>query len=374
MVENLKKDRKNIIVRTSIIGIISNIFLASFKAVVGFFSNSIAIILDAVNNLSDVLSSVITIVGTKLAGKAPDKEHPYGHGRIEYLSAMIISIIIFYAGASSLIESIKKIIFPEKPNYTVISLVIILIAILVKIILGLYVKKVGKQVNSESLIGSGTDALMDSIISSSTLLAAIIYIIFGLSLEAWIGAIISVIIIKSGIDMLKSTLSQILGERVDNDIAKNIKDTVCSFEEVYGAYDLILNNYGPDVYLGSIHIEIPDTMKANEIDELTRKIMYEVYKKHNVILSAVGIYSFNTKDKDSIKIRENVNKIVHSYKSVLQMHGFYYNKIDKTIHFDIIIDYDDENKTKTYKEIFDKVQSLYKDCKLQITMDFDVID
>ena len=369
-----KTDRKSIIVKTSVIGILANVFLAGFKAVVGLLANSIAIVLDAVNNLSDALSSIITIVGAKLAGKAPDKEHPYGHGRVEYLSAMIISIIILYAGATSFIESVKKIISPENPDYTMISFIIITVAVFVKIVLGLYVKNVGHKVNSESLIDSGKDALMDAIISSSTIIAGIIFVFFGISLEAWLGAIISIVIIKSGIEMLKSTISQILGERVESGIAKSIKNTVNSFDEVQGAYDLILSNYGPDTFLGSIHIEVSDTMTASEIDELTRKIMYAVYKEHGVLLSAVGIYSLNTKDEESIKIREKINEIVHSYKTILQMHGFYYNKTEKSISFDIIIDFDDENKEKTYKEIYDKVNKLYPDCKLNITMDFDISD
>ena len=369
-----KTDRKSIIVKTSVIGILANVFLAGFKAVVGLLANSIAIVLDAVNNLSDALSSIITIVGAKLAGKAPDKEHPYGHGRVEYLSAMIISIIILYAGATSFIESVKKIISPENPDYTMISFIIITVAVFVKIVLGLYVKNVGHKVNSESLIDSGKDALMDAIISSSTIIAGIIFVFCGISLEAWLGAIISIVIIKSGIEMLKSTISQILGERVESGIAKSIKNTVNSFDEVQGAYDLILSNYGPDTFLGSIHIEVSDTMTASEIDELTRKIMYAVYKEHGVLLSAVGIYSLNTKDEESIKIREKINEIVHSYKTILQMHGFYYNKTEKSISFDIIIDFDDENKEKTYKEIYDKVNKLYPDCKLNITMDFDISD
>ena len=240
-----KKDRQNIIVRTSIIGIIANVFLASFKAAIGIISNSIAITLDAVNNLSDVLSSSITIIGAKLAAKEPDREHPYGHGRVEYLSAMIIAGIILYAGIASVVASVKKIINPQTPKYDIASFVIVTVAIFVKIFLGLYVKKMGKKVNSESLIGSGVDALSDAVISASTLIAAIIFVVFNISLEAWLGVIISFLIIKTGYGMLKSTLSQILGERVDNEVSSSIKETVNSFDEVYGSYDLILNNYGP---------------------------------------------------------------------------------------------------------------------------------
>ena len=200
-------NREKIIVRTSVIGIVANAFLAAFKAVVGIISNSIAIVLDAVNNISDALSSLITIIGTKLAAKEPDKNHPFGYGRIEYLSAMIISLIVFYAGITSFIESVKKIIHPETPEYTTTSLIIVAVAVLVKILLGRYVQSVGNRVNSDSLVNSGKDALLDSIISASTLLAAAIYLIFGISLEAWLGAIISLIIIKSGYEMLKDTIS-----------------------------------------------------------------------------------------------------------------------------------------------------------------------
>ncbi|MBR1540089.1 MAG: cation transporter [Clostridia bacterium] len=367
-------DREKIIIKTSIKGIIANIFLAAFKAVVGFISNSIAIVLDAVNNLSDALSSVITIVGTKLAGKAPDKEHPYGHGRVEYLSAMIISIIVLYAGFTSFIESGKKIIHPERPDYSIISIGIIIVAVFVKIILGLYVKKVGEKVNSESLVDSGKDALMDSIISTSTVVAAIIFVTLKISLEAWLGLIISAVIVKSGIEMLKSTLSQILGERVDRDLALAIKNTVTANENVYGAFDLVLNDYGPDIYLGSIHIEVPDTMTAAEIDELTRKISKEVYEKHSVIMAAIGIYSINTQNKKIIKIREKISKIVHSHGTVIQMHGFYINEKDKSINFDVIIDFADKQRDETFQKIHDEIQKEFPDYNLNITLDYDISD
>ena len=263
---SLSRDR--IIVRTSITGIAANVLLAAFKAVVGAISGSIAIVLDAVNNISDAASSLITIIGTKLASREPDKKHPFGYGRVEYLSAMIISVIVLYAGITSLVESVKKIIEPETPDYSAVTLIIVAAAVLVKIFLGRYVKKTGERVNSDSLINSGKDAVLDSVISASTLVAAVIFLLTGLSLEAWLGAVISVIIIKSGIEMLRETLSEILGERADISLAKEIKKTVLSFPEVSGAYDLVLHNYGPDNYNGSIHIEVPDTLSAAELDEL----------------------------------------------------------------------------------------------------------
>ena len=206
-----RNNRDSIIVRTSIIGIVANVLLAAFKAVVGFTANSIAIVMDAVNNISDAASSVITIIGTKLAGRKADKKHPFGYGRIEYLSAMIISVIVLYAGVTALIESVKKIIRPEAPDYGTVSLIIVAVAVVVKIVLGRYVKKVGQKVNSDSLVNSGDDAVLDSVISASTLAAAAVFLIFHISLEAWLGAIIALIIIKAGIEMLRETISKILG-------------------------------------------------------------------------------------------------------------------------------------------------------------------
>ena len=366
---SLSRDR--IIVRTSITGIAANVLLAAFKAVVGAISGSIAIVLDAVNNISDAASSLITIIGTKLASREPDKKHPFGYGRVEYLSAMIISVIVLYAGITSLVESVKKIIEPETPDYSAVTLIIVAAAVLVKIFLGRYVKKTGERVNSDSLINSGKDAVLDSVISASTLVAAVIFLLTGLSLEAWLGAVISVIIIKSGIEMLRETLSEILGERADISLAKEIKKTVLSFPEVSGAYDLVLHNYGPDNYNGSIHIEVPDTLSAAELDELIRAVTTKVYLEQNVILTAIGVYSLNTKDEKAVGMRNEISSLVLSKEHVLQMHGFYVNEEKKTIRFDVIVSFDAKDRRAVYDEICSEVAALYPDYSLEIVLDTD---
>ena len=366
-----EEQRAKKIVRTSIVGILANVFLAAFKAFVGILTHSIAITLDAVNNLSDAASSVITIVGTKLAAKQPDKKHPFGYGRIEYLSAMIISVIVLYAGITSLTESVKKIIHPELPDYNTAALVIVAVGVVVKIVLGRYVKGVGVRVNSDSLINSGEDATLDSIISASTLAAAIIYILKGVSLEAWLGAVISVIIIKSGIEMLRDTLSRILGERADAELAKAIKETVTSFPGVSGAYDLVLNNYGPETFNGSVHIEVPDTYSASELDELIRSITVKVYQEHHVVLTAVGVYSMNTSDDESVQVRRKITDAVMKHEHVLQVHGFYMNEEKKTIRFDVIVSFDAKDRKAVYMDIVREVQEMYPDYTMQIVLDTD---
>ena len=244
--EKEQLDRNQVIVRTSIIGIITNVFLAGFKAAIGLISNSIAVVLDAVNNLSDALSSVITIAGTKLAGRSPDRKHPLGHGRIEYLTALAVSFIVLYAGVTSLIESVKKIIHPEAADYSAVSLIILAVAIAAKLVLGRYVKKKGEETHSASLSASGSDALFDAILSSSVLASAIFFLLTGISLEAWVGVIISGFIIKAGIEMLSDTLSDILGRRADENVSREIKRILNEEPAVRGAYDLFLHNYGPD--------------------------------------------------------------------------------------------------------------------------------
>ena len=369
--EAKESSREKTIIKTSIIGIIANVFLAGFKAVIGLMTNSIAIVLDAVNNISDAGSSLITIVGTKLAGKEPDKKHPFGYGRIEYLSAMIISVIVLYAGITSFVESVKQIISPKTPEYNTVSLIIVAVAVIVKIVLGRYVKGVGIKVNSDSLINSGADATLDSIISASTLLAAGIFLIFHISLEAWLGAIISVVIIKSGIEMLRDTISQILGERNDKELAKAIYTTVLSFPDVQGAYDLVLNNYGPDTWNGSIHIEVPDTYSADRLDQLIREITMKVNHEHQVILTAIGVYSVNTKDETIISTKKQVEDIIFSHEYVTQMHGFYLQKEQKTMRFDIVISFNAKERRAVYNEVLADVKNTFPDYKFQIALDTD---
>lgn len=365
-------NREKVIVRTSVLGILANLLLAGFKAFVGLLSNSIAVVLDAVNNLSDALSSVITIIGTKLAGRKPDKKHPYGHGRTEYITATIIAVIVLYAGITSLVESVKKIIHPERPDYGTAALVIISVAVVVKLALGFYVKKTGKAVNSDSLIASGEDARNDAVISAATLVAAVIFLLTKVSLEAWLGAVISLVILKSGFDMLRQTLSRILGERVDSALSLGIKKTVAEFPQVSGAYDLILHSYGPDMLMGSIHIEVPDTMTAADLDQLERDITDKVAEKHGVILTGISIYSVNTTDDEIARVREDIRRRVMSHEHILQLHGFHMH--DDEIRFDLVVGFEAPDRKALYAAVCEEIKAAYPDYQIYIAMDSDMSD
>ena len=368
-----EQNRDKVIIRTSIIGILTNVLLAAFKAAIGIISNSIAVTLDAVNNLSDALSSIITIIGTKLAGKLPDRKHPLGYGRIEYLSAMIVSGIVLYAGITSAVESVKKIIHPEKPDYSIVSLVIIAVAVLVKIVLGRYVKAKGEQVNSGSLVASGSDAMFDAILSASVLVSAIIYKLSGLSLEAYVGVVIAAFIIKAGIEMMIETLNELLGSRADQEKTDRIKQLLTEDPEVRGAYDLIIYNYGPDKDLASVHLELPDTMTAREIDKLTRRLERKVYKEMGVILAAVGLYSYNTSSDKAAEIQKDVHDRVMAHDWAVQVHGFYVDVEAKEMTFDVVMSFDIKPK-EGLQIIYKEISEAYPDYRIHIAPDVDVSD
>ncbi len=366
--------REKTIVMTGIVGIVANVLLASFKALVGVAVHSTAMVLDAVNNFSDVLSSLVTIIGTKIASRKPDKKHPLGHGRVEYLAQMIIAALILYAGITALWESIKKIITPVDPDHSAVSLALISVAIVVKIFLGLYVRKQGKKAKSELLISSGTDALFDAILSTAVLISAIILLIFKFNIEAYVSVIIAVFILKAGIEIIIEAVDDMLGHRVEVEYTKKVKESVLSFDEVYGAYDIVLHNYGPDRYLGSVHIEVDDRMTADKIDSLTRNITQKVFEDTGIFLTAVGIYSNNSSNERLMKMRKDITELVVDHKHILQLHGFYVDEEKKRITFDVVVDFDEQDREGLLKHIVGDVKNALPEYEVVVAMDSDISD
>ena len=369
----LEKDRSKEIIRVSVKGILVNILLVVFKAIVGLLANSIAIILDAVNNLTDALSSIITIIGTKLAGKAADKKHPYGHGRIEYLTSTIIAVIVIAAGVLAAKESITRIIHPDNTNYSYWSIIIIAVAVVVKFLLGRYFTAKGKKLNSGALKASGTDAIFDAVLSFATLVSAIINMIWGLNLEGILGTIISVFIIRAGIEILLESISNIIGARIDSETAEKIKSHINSYEGVHGSYDLILHNYGPALTIGSVHIEIDDDVMAKDIDVLTRQITGDIYQEFGVLLT-VGIYASNEQDPHSKEMKEAAAALVAEYPQILQMHGFYVNDKTKLVSFDLIFDFNEAHKDAVCEERKEALSEKFPGYGFMIIIDRDFSD
>lgn len=363
-------DRQKKIIKTSILGIVVNILLVIFKSIIGIITNSIAIIIDAINNLTDTISSIVTIIGTKLANKAPDKEHPYGHGRIEYVTSVIVSAIILFAGFGAIKESIEKIVNPVEVNYSISSIIIIITAIFVKFFLGKHVKKVGKNVNSQSLVASGQDAYMDAIVAFGTLIAAIIHIVFKVGIEGYIGLLIALIIIKSGMGILKETLNLMIGFRADKKLTDGIKEKICEHEEVQGAYDLTLHNYGPSKTIATVHIQVRDNLTAGEIHKLTRTIAQDIFENFGIFIT-IGIYAAN--DKPEYKeIKNELEKIVEEYEIIKQVHGFYVDEDNNKIFFDLIIDFDCANPDKVKEEVIKRLNSKYDGYEFNVIIDADI--
>jgi len=367
-----EKIREKEIVKTSFVGIIANIMLVGFKAFVGFIAGSISIVMDALNNLTDALSSIITIVGTKLASKRPNKKHPYGYGRIEYITSTLIAALILFAGGAAIYESIKSIIdyFQNgtMPQFEIYSIIIIAAAILVKIGIGLYFRAKAKKIDSDALDASGKDALFDSILSTSTLVGMIVAKFFGIYIEGYLGIIIGLFIIKTGIEVLKESLSSIIGDRFDKEIVTSIKKDINQIDGVLGSFDLILNSYGYNKSIGSVHIGVKDNLTAKEIQEIERQITYLMYEKYNTIMT-VGVYAENISDEESRNVYAGILDIIKEYKHVLQIHGFYYDKQKKLINYDLVISFDDEKPLETIEEI--KEKTMNKNPGFEVIINYD---
>ena len=363
-------NREKKIVQTSIIGIVANIFLVIGKALIGIFAHSVAIISDAINNLSDSLSSIITIIGTKLAGKKPDKKHPYGHGRVEYLVSLIIGLIVLAAGIMAIYESVKALIQKPEVDHSWVSLVVIGLALLVKIFVGLYFVKVGKSVSSEPLKASGKDALFDALLSVATLVGIITSLVWGVNIEGYIGIVIGLFILRTAIEILRSGVSLIIGERASKEDIDDIKEIISSFPEVKGVYDLIINNYGEGRMIASAHIEVEDTLAAIQIHHLTRNIATKVFAKTGTIMT-IGIYATNETNKEVKEIKDYIYNLVKQDEEITQIHGFYLDEEKKLITFDLIFDYKVEKPQKKIANLVTTLQAKYPEYSFYIIQDND---
>ncbi len=361
-------NRSQRIIRTSIIGIVANVLLAAFKAVVGILASSVAIVMDAVNNLSDALSSVITIIGTKLSQRPADRKHPFGFGRVEYFSAIIIAVIVLSAGVTSLIESVKKIFEPTEPEYTSVTLVVIVVAIVVKLVLGQFVKRQGEQLKSDALIASGSDAFFDAVITLATLISAGIMLLWQISLDGILGALISAVIIKAGFEMLTSPVNELLGARVSTDLVREIKQEVMALEGVHGVYDIILHNYGPDVMIGSLHINVYDTMNAYEIHGLTRRISELMFIRHGIIMT-VGIYAVATGENRRADLQSKVMQTLAKHKEIVQVHGFFYFEKEHRISVDVVPDISVHDEAALSSQLTTEIKALVPEEEVSVLID-----
>lgn len=361
-------DRKQEIIRTGYIGIATNVLIAAAKAFVGVLSGSIAIVLDAVNNTADALSSVLTIVGAKLAGKPADDKHPFGYGRIEYFSAVIIAILILFAGVSSLVESVQAVLHPSEQDYSLVTLGVISITLVVKALLGIYTKRQGKKHGSDSLIASGSECIVDCFLSGATLVSALVMFLFDVSLDAYLAVILSCVIIKLGFEMLASPINELLGLRTDIALVNQIKHKVKTVEGVRGVYDVVLNDYGPEQKLGALHVEVNDSLTASDLHHITRDIQVLVYHEFGIFVT-VGFYAHNAEGTDQARQEARIREYVLSLDNVLGMHGFYVDDKKRILSFDIVYSFKESQPITLRKTVKEWLQNDYRDFDIYIGLD-----
>ena len=369
MSDNHSINRKNKIIETSVIGIAVNIALVIIKTIFGMIAGSIAILLDALNNLTDVVSSVVTIVGLRLSSKKPDEDHPLGHGRIEYISAVVVAIIIIYAGATAGIESLRKILHPTATEYSAYTIIMLLITIVAKCLLGSFVKERGKKYGSPALAASGQDAINDCIVSVAVLFSAIVALTIGIELDAFIGLFIAFWIIKAGMELLVDDMKDILGRRADRELADSIKKFIAGYSDVLDVHDLVLHNYGPEGLIGSVVIDVDSNMTANAIYTVTHLIKDDVLDKFDVILSAIGICVVNS---ENLEMQGEIIRRLEHIDGILQVHGIHIDKEERIIDLDIIISFDDPYPDATLDHARMHLIESYPGYKIDIHSDMDI--
>lgn len=331
--------RDGTVIVTSAIGIIVNLLLAAVKIVVGALASSIAIVSEGINNASDSASSLITIVGTKLSGKSPTKEHPFGFGRVEYLTSLIVALLILITGAELLISSVKLVISPAEISVSYVSLAVVAVSAAVKLLLGSYTIGKGKAVSSGTLIAVGTDCRNDSVVSAVTIASALVFLLFRYSVDAWAGIVTSGFILKSGFDVLSDTIGKILGEPADKELAdkiyKEVRDTPC----VINAADMMLHNYGPDYYSGSVNIEIDHDKTMGEVYEIIHDLQLRIMYRYGVVM-VFGMYAVDSDDPEQRELRRVIARFVVGYDHVVSYHALYLPQEKKQVYCDLVVDYE----------------------------------
>ncbi len=362
------KSRYAQIVQYSIVGIVANLLLAGFKAAVGFMAGSIAVILDGVNSLTDAFSSIATIIGEKIATLRPTRKHPYGYGRVEYVTSIVIGAIVMAAGIVSVRESFVKIVSPSPPDYDALTITVLVVAALAKVGIGIAFIRKGSALDSQPLKASGVDAAYDAVLTFGTLAAALVCIFWGVDLDGWVGLVISLFVVKAGIDIVRDAIASIIGERLSEECVGRIRSVIAEHEGVLGVYDLMLDSFGPEKTMGACHIEVRDDMSACEIHELTRHISEDLARECDARV-IIGIYASNCTG-DYAAIHRKLNELVDHHPEILQVHGFYVDADTSHVDFDLVVDFD-HDADGLREHIVDEMKEAYPNYTYNVIVDLD---
>ena len=367
-----KNTREGVVSATSLLNVVVNALISLLKIVIGILASSIAIISEGVNNASDALTSILTLLGTKLAGKAPDSKHPFGYGRIEYFTSLIISSLILVGGIEMLISSIRLIFNPEKLNVSFLSLLIISVSAVVKYLLGNYTISKARSVDSQALEAVGVECRNDSFVSLVTIAVAVIFLLFNYSLDAYAGVFTSVLIIKTGLEILFNNISQLLGQKADKELVSKLYKEIRKTKGVINAVDMILHNYGPDRYTGSCNVELDHKMKVGEVYDFLHELQLKIMHKYNVVL-VFGIYAVDNDSKDAKKLRKEVAQFVKKKEHVISFHAIYLDKKTNKLYCDLLVDHELEDWDQLRKDFNEYMHNLYPDKIIELTIDTDFV-
>ena len=366
-----KNTREGVVSATSILSIIVNISVALLKVVVGVLAASIAIISEGVNNATDALSSLLTLIGIKLANRKPNKEHPFGYGRMEYITNLAISTIIIHSGAYTLGDSLKKLIHPEELNTTLVSIILVAVSAVIKYVLGTYTIAQGKKVKSETLEAVGMDCRNDSFVSLVTIGVSAVYVFFNKNIDAYAGVFTSYLILKAGYEIISKTISELLGQPADEKLARELYHEIRETDGVINAVDMMLHNYGPDLYTGSVNVEVDHKMTAGQIFEFLRVLQGKIYEKFNVAM-VFGIYAVDNDSKANKTLRKHIAAFAVDNPHIKSYHAVYSDPKANIIYCDIVVDYDADRK-KVYEDFADYLKELYPDKKIQVNLDTEFV-
>ena len=360
--------REGAVVTVSALNILVNLISAAVKVVIGMAVSSIAIVSEGVNNATDSATSLITIVGTKLSAKHPTEKHPFGFGRIEYLTSLLIAVLILFTGAELMESSIKLIFEPQEMSISYVTMAIIAVSAILKLLLGTFTIKEGKRVDSSSLAALGTECRSDSVVSVITLVTALVFLVFRVNLDAYAGIIMALIVLKAGLEVLKETLSDLLGQSGEKELAQELYRIIRAEPLVLNAADMMLHNYGPDAYSGSVNVEIDHSKTVGEVyaalHELQLRIMHE---KH--ITMVFGIYAVDKDHQEIRQLREQVAAFVREQEHVTSYHALYIHPNGRDIYVDLVVDYDLADWDELHREFTDYMAARYPEKHLELVIE-----
>lgn len=362
------ESREGTVVAVSALGILVNLILASVKVIIGAAVGSIATVSEGVNNATDSVTALMTIVGTKLAAKQPTEKHPFGYGRIEYLTSLLISVMILFTGTELLKSSVDLIFHPEQMRVSYLTLGIIAVSALVKLWLGTYTIGEGKRIDSGSLTAVGVDCRNDSIVSVITIASTLVYLLFQVSLDAFAGVIMAFVVLKAGFEVLKDTLSDLLGQSGEKEIAQRLYKIIRSEPIVLNAADMMLHNYGPDAYSGSVNVEIDHEKTVGEVyaalHALQLKIMHEMQ-----IVMVFGIYAVDRDHEDVRQMRKEISTFVREKEHVTSYHALYIDPNNQDIYVDLVVDYGLEDWEALRREFTEYMAQRYPGRRLELVIE-----